>query len=124
MELIDLSRLVDQFGSQRDKRLAADKVAAALKKEETALKGRIIHEMIANEVGFAAGTKIRVKLKTTEKPVAYDWPAIYGYMIENDAMDIVQKRLGMAAVKERFDEGDIIPGIEFVEVNDVSVGKL
>ena len=124
MELAELGKLVDDFNVARNLRLAADKDAKRLKSIEVEMKDRILGEMIEQQVGFAAGMDIRVKRKTVNKPQAADWDQVYKYMVENDAMDLVQKRLHERAVNDRFEDGITIPGIEFYEVNDLSIGKL
>ena len=124
MELIELSALVDAFDVQRKERLAADKVAKALKRDEEEMSQRLIAVMYENEAHFAAGKNVRVKLNVTSKPVANDWQKVYDYMMENDAMDLVQKRLHHSAIDDRIEEGEEIPGIEFVQVNKLSIGKL
>jgi len=124
MELAELGKLVDDFNVARNLRLAADKDAKRLKSIEVEMKDRILGEMIEQQVGFAAGMDIRVKRKTVNKPQAADWDQVYKYMVDNDAMDLVQKRLNATAVNDRFEDGITIPGIEFYEVNDLSIGKL
>ncbi len=124
MELAELSKLVDQFHNARTVRLAADKAARDLKSSENRLKEQILHEMLDQDCGFAAGMEVRVKLQTKSKPQAADWNLVHQYMVDNDAMDLVQKRLHEGAIKARLDDGVEIPGIEFYEVNDLSVAKL
>jgi len=124
MELAELSALVDTFDEARQKRLAADRTAKDLKSKEVRLKEEIMHEMLDQDVGFAAGLKIRVKISKKSKPQATDWSKVYEYMVENDAMDLVQKRLHEGAIKLRLEDGIEIPGIEFYEVTDLSIGKL
>ena len=124
MELAELSALVDTFDGARQERLAADRTAKDLKGIEVKLKQEILHEMLDQDVGFAAGLNIRVKLQTKSKPQATDWDKVYQYMVMEDAMDLMQKRLHEGAIKLRLDDGIEIPGIEFYEVNDLSVGKL
>ena len=124
MELIELSVLVDNFDRKRTERLDADKVAKSLKQDEDDMSSRIIAVLYENDTYFAAGKRVRVKLNVTTKPVATDWSVIYDYMVENDAMDLVQKRLHHAAINDRLDEGEEVPGIEFVEVTKLSIGKI
>ena len=124
MELIELSVLVDNFDRKRTERLDADKVAKSLKQDEDDKSNRIIAVLYENDTYFAAGKRVRVKLNVTTKPVATDWSVIYDYMVEKDAMDLVQKRLNHAAINDRLEEGEEVPGIEFVEVTKLSIGKI
>jgi len=124
MELAELAVLVDDFTAANQERLAADKVAKELKKVETALHDRIIAELIRNEARMCAGQTKRVTLQTVSKPQAVDWPAIHEYMVSHDAMDLLQRRLAVGAIDDRIEEGEEIPGIEFIQVNKLSVAKL
>jgi len=124
VELAELAILVDEFTVAREVRLAADREAKKLKGTETALKSRIISELIANDATMVGGETHRVTLQTKSKVQAEDWPEIHKYMVEHDAMDLVQRRLHAGAIDDRIEEGEEIPGIVFIQVNDLSVAKL
>ena len=124
MELMELSALVDEYDSLRNERLAADKVAALLKKRESAVAERLIEEMCAQDTFFCASKSRRVKMTPISKPKAVDWGIIYAYMKENDAMDLVQRRLHETAINDRIEEGEEIPGIQFIQVNKLSIGNI
>ena len=124
MELIEIVILADEFVELRERRLAADRAAKALKSEETVLAERLIHQGIENDTRFVGGSTHKVTIQTKSKPIAADWQQVYDYMIANDAMDLVQKRLTEGAVNARFEDGNDIPGIEFIDVNSLSVSKI
>lgn len=124
MELAELAALVDEYDAARDTRLAADREAESLKKDETALADRIVAELNSQGVRYAAGTVKRVKLTPQSKPKAEDWPLFYLYMKEEGAFDLLQKRLSEAAIKERTEDGIVIPGIVFNEFFKLSLGKI
>lgn len=124
MELMELSKLVDDYVEKREERLAADRKANALKKQETHMADRLIQVMRENDTRWCAGHTHRVQMNLSSKPVASDWEALYGYMKEHDAMDLVQKRLHESAIALRVEEGEEIPGIEYNEVTKLSIGKL
>jgi len=123
MELAQLSDLVDQFTTKRAERLAQDKSAKLLKAEETVLKELILNQLIVNEVGSVGGKTHTVKRQIKRKPQVADWQAFNTYVIENNALELFQRRIHEKAVNERTEEGPI-PGIEFFELNDLSVSKL
>lgn len=124
MELEELALLTDRYVEVRQDRLDADRVAAGLKEAEQELKRALIGTLIESGVGMVGGTRKKVTLHTKEKPQVADWEKVYEYMQKYDAPDLLQRRLNAGAVKLRFDEGDEIPGIEYIEVNDLSVSKL
>lgn len=45
-------------------------------------------------------------------PNAVDWDEIYKYIIENEAMHILQRRVSTAAFRELQGAGESIPGVE------------
>ena len=124
MELAELSKLVDEYDVARTVRLAADKQAKELKSVESRLKETILNVMFDQDVGFASGLKIRVKRQTKTKHKAEDWGLFYEYVVANDAMDLLQKRLSDKAIVLRQEDDIVIPGIVAFEVNDLSVAKL
>ena len=124
MELMEIANLVNLFDLAREARLAADKEAANLKRLENELQDRLIRIMHDQDMHYVAGKYKRVKLNVTEKPIVEDWPAVYGYMVEHDATDLLQKRLHEGAVKDRVDNGEVIPGIAYVEINKLSIAKI
>ena len=124
MELIELAALVDEYNATRHQRLLADKEAAALKKEEKVIHDRIIDVMFTNDTYVAAGQQAVVRLQQTEKPIVEDWVSYYNYMTEHDAMDLLQKRVHESALKDRLEAGEEVPGVTFVEVNKLSIGKI
>jgi hypothetical protein len=124
MELMELKALVDEYDRAREERLAADRVAAKLKRDETILHDNIMGELIGNDVMYAGGTYKRVKRNIIDKPKVEDWSAVHAYMREYDAMELMQKRLHEGAYTERTEDGIIIPGIVLIEVNKLSIGKI
>ena len=54
---------------------------------------------------------VLVEYIASEKPAPEDWNAIHEYIRENDAVDLVQKRLHEGACKLRWDDGVEIPGV-------------
>lgn len=124
MELMELTRLVDEFTAARETRLQADRTAKELKKQEDLLAERIIYEGHANDVKFIGGSTHKVTIQTVIKPIVADWATMYEYMVANDAMDLVQKRINEGAVKLRLEDGIDMPFIEHIEKNKLSVSKI
>jgi hypothetical protein len=124
MELSALTHLVDQFTAAREARLTADRTAKELKKEEDMLAERIIALAHANETKFIGGTFFKVTVQTVTKPIVANWAMMYDYMMANDAMDLVQKRINEGAVKLRLEDGLDMPFIDHIVKNKLSVSKI
>jgi len=59
-----------------------------------------------------------------EVPRAADWPKVHAFIQKTGRFDLLQKRLGEAAVKDMWDQGDDVPGVEKVSIPDVSITKI
>jgi hypothetical protein len=122
MDLAELGKIVDEYHYARASRLAADKDAAKLKTVEDALKLTIITECKANKLSAVGGDIALVKYTVKDRPIATDWPDVHKYMVEHDAMDLMQKRLHEGACKLRWDDKVEIPGVGHLDVDALSIG--
>jgi len=123
MDLAELGNLADQLHAKRDDRLAADKIAAALKSEEYALQQQLISEMEENDLSSIGGTECIIKRTTKERAIAGDWPAIQAFIVEHDAFDLLHKRLTDSAILLRRDDGVEVPGVTLMEYSKITYSK-
>lgn len=118
-----LGEVADIYHIKRAERLAADKVAAKLKAEESMAEALLIAQMTKQEVSAAGGKLLRVSLNTNDPdyvPTVKDWTKFYDYIKENDAFELLERRPGKAACRERWDDGKAIPGVEKFPVYKLS----
>jgi hypothetical protein len=109
----ELGQLADFYHSTRIKRLAADKVAAALKTDESGAESLLIEQMHSQEITAAGGKFLRVGLSEPDYvPAVKDWGKYYEFIKQNDAFELLERRPGKAACRERWDNGIDIPGVE------------
>jgi hypothetical protein len=111
-----MSTYIEAILSVRKRRLSLQREADLLEQEEKALTGSLIDQMLhAKSVLYKEGEN-EARMNMTEEPmVTVDgWPAVLDYIIKNKAPDLLQKRLTASAVKARWDEGEVIVGIERV----------
>lgn len=101
-----------QILSLRKKRLSLQREVDLLEQQEKELISGVINSMNQNGLTVLKEGDDEVELITTQEPVANDWAKIVGYVIANDAVDLLQKRLAPSAVKARWADGVTIPGID------------
>lgn len=103
--------LISNILSTRKRRLSLQREADLLEQEEKTLTGQLVQMM--NEAGAIVRKEgeDEVTLVTSMEPLANEWPKILDYIVTNDALDLLQKRLTASAVKARWDNGETIPGI-------------
>lgn len=116
----------DLLFETRDKRLAADKLAAELKAHEELIKNHIIDNLDKNSTG-AAGKHHRVQVvrKRKYRVDPTKWNYFFAYVAKNKRFDLLQKRIADTAVKEMIEENkQKIPGVEPFDYVDVSLTKV
>jgi hypothetical protein len=105
-----MSTLEDLY-QLRKKRLSLQREADLLEQEEKKLATGVVNEWVANGTTEEDIGAVTVSLKSSSEPVAHDWPALLTYIINNNAVDILQKRITPTAVKARWNDGEEVPGI-------------
>lgn len=114
----------DKLFELRNKRLAMQKEVDAVAAEETALKNYIIENLPKSEASGVAGKLARVTVITKQIPQVKDWDAFYKYVKKTGSFDLMQKRLTDTAIKERWEAGKEIPGVEHFNIVSVSINKV
>ncbi len=119
-----LGACADKLFELRNKRLAEQKKVDEIAAEETALKNHIIENLPKSEASGVAGKLARVTVVTKQVPQVKDWDAFYKYVKKTGSFDLMQKRLTDAAIKERWEAGKEIPGVEHFNAVSVSINKV
>jgi len=119
----ELGVCIDKLYVLRSQRLVLVKEVAERKRTEKAYREHIVSKL--REIKMEGGKGGTATASITEKiePTPKDWPAIWAWVAANDAFDMLQKRLSGKAVKERWDQNEVIPGIEKFTVVDLSLKK-
>ena len=116
--------LVAVYERTRSKRLEMDKRVAEVKNLEEIYKEELIFRMVTLKIGALAATEYLAKLSTKEIPTPTDWGKIRGYIVEHGAWELMQNRLSTAAVAERWEAGEEVPGVGRFKQYNVSISKL
>ena len=126
---IPLDRIVQARQAIKDartvKRHAWEQADAALEVEQHTLDMvllGLLNSQGASSIATEHGTVIR-SLKI--KPSAADWGAIWDWMKENNAAELLERRLKTGFIKEYMEahEGAVPPGINVVREYEVSVRR-
>lgn len=91
--------------------------------EESVSKQQIIVEHLRDQVmdqmdslGITAFTFDggRFNITASDKPTVVDWEQLYSFILKNEALDLLQRRLTESAAKDRIEMGEEIGGIVIV----------
>lgn len=120
---MNLAEQVDLLYTLREDRINAEKEVVKRKKVEAEVKQEIIDEMRNEGVSSIGGAHGQVSLRIKDKPVARDWDALYSYIKENDAFDLLHKRLTEKAITLRWEDELEVPGVDKFPVPVLSLSK-
>ena len=103
-----------------EERLAHDRASRKLKAEEDALRANLIKAMQDDGLQVIETAKVYVGVTQHQKPVILNWSELEVWIRENNAVDMLQKRLTESAVNLRWDEGVQIPGVGIQKTDKVT----
>jgi len=119
-----LGACADKLYQIKQKRLDAQKIVDAFAAEESALKNHIIENLPKSDASGIAGKLARVTVVTKEVPQVTDWDALYKYVVKTKDFSLLQRRVGDAAIKERWEAGKEVPGVGHFNAVTVSMNKV
>lgn len=115
----EVTAAVGEWRRLREERLAADKIAEALKKEENVQKQFILSALIAQKYeGIVLDGRI-TGVSDKDQPVVKDRQAFEEYILRNKALHLLQFRISTAAVRELKDNDISVPGVDFETIHDL-----
>jgi hypothetical protein len=122
-----LAAAADLYYSTREMRLKLEREAEANKDFENQLKDHLINSIPKSDATGIAGKLCRVSVQT--KPIAQvaDWEKFYAHVAKNRAKGsfaLLNKAVNQKAVKEVWDAGKSVPGVEVFNSVVLSVNKV
>src|SRR5262245_59568569 len=112
MKGAELDRLIDRFMLLDEERKLLQKQADNKKAEAERYYNEIILQMTNGGIQTYPGTHAICSMWQNVEPKAEDWPAIYKHIQETGEFELLHKRLTGSAIKERWDAGVEVPGVE------------
>lgn len=105
----------------------AQKAVDAIEAEEKALKEHLIENLPKSQQSGASGRVANAKVVTKIVPSVADWDKLYEHVKKAkgfSGFSLFQRRLAEGAVKEVWEAGKAIPGVEKFNAVTVSLTKL
>lgn len=120
----ELAAIADAFLAAQTERLKADKVAEALKAQETMYQSCVIEQLRKQEISAIGGTAVILELKDEDQPRVEDWALFQKYILKTKDFSLLERRPGKAAIKERWEDGKEVPGVSRFKVYKLSRRKV
>ena len=115
--------LIDELYVLRADRLELSKKIDVLKTQEAQLRAKIIAQLRDVDLASGSGQIATGSITTSKEARMLDWNEFWQWAVEHDARDVIQKRVSITAIRERWEAGVEVPGLEAVEVADLSLTK-
>ena len=118
-----LGELIDKLYQKRTERLALSKQVDAFKAEESDLRRLIIQRL--QDVGLYSGrgSLATASITTDDQASVKDWEVFENYILEHKSFDLLQRRVSITAVRARWENSEVVPGVEKVTLSDLSLTK-
>lgn len=120
-----LAAAADKLYAVREARLAADKVIAELKAVESALREHLINELPLSDALGVTGKLVNATI--TSRPVASirDHAKFQAWAKRKGNEDCLKIKIDcdLEAIRLRWEQGKQVPGVERVNVKNVSLTK-
>lgn len=120
-----LGACADRLKELGDKKSKAQKVVDEIGKEESALEQHMIAELEKQEADGVTGRKAKARINKKEVPILKtdEQDKFYAYVKKHSAFHLLQKRLSSTAIREMWDAGKKIPGIDKFIYKSISITK-
>lgn len=119
-----LGGIIDALANIRDVRRELDKQSNDLKKEYEDLEIQLINKLDAEEMIQGKGKTATATINKSIVPNIRDWDAFEAYILENDALFMLEKRPSVTAFRDVLSTGDLVPGLEAFEKTRINLRSL
>jgi hypothetical protein len=104
--------IVDSLYALRTERLRIEREVDALKKRETALREKLLALLPRLDATRVSGLRATATISRVTVPHVTDWDALYAHIRSTGAFELLQRRVGVEAWRERNDAKQPVPGTE------------
>jgi hypothetical protein len=118
-----LGECIDLYYTERQKRLALERVVEEKKTVEQALQTKIMSMLSNSHQEGAKGTICTCAITRRTIADVKDWRLLHAYIQDTGAFDLLHKRISDSAFRERLDAGTEVPGVFPKEIVGLSFNK-
>lgn len=119
-----LGAVADRLLTLRDQRSKAQATVDRLQAEETILKNHLIENLPKRETADGIiGKHARAEIHKKPIPQVKDWDKFYKFILKTKDFSFLNKAVGVAAVKDRWEANQVVPGVSKFTLVTVSVTK-
>ena len=110
--LSTMGSTIDSLWSKREEKREAEVKIKAIEAEIASIEESLMERMDKEETSKSQGTKASVSITQATVANVEDWAAFHAYIAKNKYFHLLQKRASDPAVRELWDAGKKVPGVQ------------
>lgn len=118
-----MGELVQELMTIRNEKREHNKRLEELEEDWRVAEALLMMKLDAEGMNRAASDIGIATITTDDVPLVQDWDAAHKYMLENDALHFLQRRIAVSAWKELRAAGFELPGVEVYTKRSISLRK-
>ena len=103
---------IDSLWSKREEKREAEAKIKAIEAEIASIEESLMERMDKEETSKSQGTKASVSITQAVVANVEDWASFHAYVAKNKYFHLLQKRVSDPAVRELWDAGKKVPGVQ------------
>lgn len=119
-----VGKIIDEMLIIRDKRTELEKKSKELKEEFEALETILLGRMLAQDARQTRSTTATATVSEKVVPTVRSWDEFERYILDNNALYMLQRRPSTTAFRELHQAGEVIPGVEAYNERTILLRRL
>jgi len=115
---------VDQLFAFREARRKLEAQAEKLKEKERAIEDYLIENISKEDATGVVGKRAKAVVHTKTVATVENWDELYAHILKTKDFSFLNKAVGQAAVKERWEDNKTVPGVVPYHKISVSLTKV
>jgi hypothetical protein len=121
---VSVGSLIDQYFALREQKKELDRESDTVKAAMEVIAEELLKVYDAQGVTLCRGRLASASLSETVIPIVDDWDSFTQYIIENEALHLLERRPSTAAWRELHEGGELVPGTAPFTKRTINVRKL
>lgn len=121
---MQLNEMVDEYNRIRKEREELSRKLEKMEGAENELELLILKTLHEQGLSAAGGKTCLVRANKTDVPYVKDWNKLWEHIRSTGEFELLHKRVTMASVADRWNEGIEVPGVERYPVESLHVTQI
>ena len=116
--------MIDEMFNLREERKKLEVEIKKINEKMTLTEAELIQKLDAEETSMGRGKSASASITKSEVPMVEDWDTFGQYLINNEMLYLLQRRVAVRAFRELKEAGETIPGTTTFPKRTISLRKI